>query len=109
PRRAARAAVGERAQPLEETRRKHRPQDERRWSEIVLGDPEGEPERERREEGARHAGPAPARGRERRKEPPVGPDPTRERLGCDPGRRLARPEDDPERLATTELDEDRLA
>jgi hypothetical protein len=46
---------------------------------------------------------------ERRKERSIGPDAARDRLGDDAGRRLARSEDDAERLPAPELDEHGLA
>ena len=78
-------------EPLEQARRKHRPDDDRGWSEVVGGDPAGEVEGERRQERS------------------VGPDPCGDRFEGDPLRCARLAEDDPERLAPAELDEDRLA
>jgi len=78
-------------QPLEQSRREHRPERDRRWGEVVLGDPGGEA----------HA----QLGQER----PVGADAVHDRLRLDAGDHFARAKHDPERLSPAELDEHGLA
>ena len=88
---AAGGPLGEELEPLEQARRQHRPDDERRRGEVVVGDPAGEREGERRQQR------------------PVGADPAGDRLRRRSRRRRRVAEDDAERLAPPELDEDRLA
>ena len=72
--------------------RQHRPQDESRRGQVVDRDPAGQAEAERRQQRT------------------VGPDAFDDRLGQHAGRdRLGLAEDDPERLAPTELHQHRLA
>ena len=60
-----RRELGDQVEPLEESRRQHRPEDEGRRGEIVAGDPACQPEGQERQERT------------------VGPDPVGDRLGRD--------------------------
>ena len=87
-----RRPLGDELQPLEQARRQHRPDHQRRRREVVLGDP------------------ARQRERQRRQERPVGPDSIDDRLGRRRRRRLRRAaQHDPECLPPAELDEHGLA
>ena len=83
--------LGQELEALEQAGWQHRPEDKGRRGEVVIRDPAGQGESERRQERA------------------VGADPTGDRLGDDPRRRRCVAEDDPERLASPELDEHGLA
>ena len=87
----ARGPFGDELEALEQARREHRPDDERRRGEVVIRDPDGEPEGQRRQQR------------------PVGPNPRGDRLRLDPIRALGFAQDDAQRLPPAELDEDRLA
>jgi hypothetical protein len=88
-----RRALGHELEALQEPGWEHRPQDQRGRGQVVIGDPSGEGDGQRRQERT------------------VGPDPVHDRLGGHAGQRVGRRglgDDDTERLPSAELDEDRF-